>query len=265
MKITYIGHATLLIELGGKRILTDPNFEDTLGRVLPRVSAPGIALEQLPTLDLILLTHAHADHLSFSSLHEFDGVPVYAPPAVARWIRSRGIAQAVELGPGESIISGGMTVWAGEATHVGNRYGVDRWRRQSNMYLVATNSESAFFAGDTAIKPDITEMVEERLGGANRALDVALLPIGYAPWWKVGFRRGHLTSWDALTLFEQLNARYFIPYHWGTFHHVTATAYSAINELRRHILTHTRGSDVRVLEPGEAFDTYRNVVSRFVL
>jgi L-ascorbate metabolism protein UlaG (beta-lactamase superfamily) len=222
-------------------------------------------LEHFPPIDLILLTHAHADHLSFPSLHAFEGVPVYAPPAVARWIRRRGIRQAVELGPGESVISDDVTVWAGEAVHAGNRYGVDRWRRQSNMYLVATNSESVIFAGDTAINPDVTNLVKERLGMADRQLDVALLPIGYAPWWKVGFRRGHLTSWDALTLFEQLNARYFIPYHWGTFHHVTATAYSAISELRRHIVTHTRGSDVRVLEPGEAFDSYRNTVSRTAL
>src|SRR5205809_5306483 len=58
MKVTYIGHATLLLELGGARLLTDPNFDSKLGRILPRVSAPGIALEQLPALDAILLTHA---------------------------------------------------------------------------------------------------------------------------------------------------------------------------------------------------------------
>ncbi len=68
MRITYIGHATLLIEVGERRFLTDPNFDDTLGRFLPRVSKPGIALSDLPQLDGILLTHAHADHLSFKSL-----------------------------------------------------------------------------------------------------------------------------------------------------------------------------------------------------
>ena len=68
MRITYIGHATLLLELGGATILTDPNFDPKLGRILPRVSPPGIALENLPALDAILLTHAHADHLSFDSL-----------------------------------------------------------------------------------------------------------------------------------------------------------------------------------------------------
>ena len=68
MRVTYIGHATLLIEIGKQRLLTDPNFDDTLGRFLPRVSQPGIALADLPVLDAILLTHAHVDHLSFRTL-----------------------------------------------------------------------------------------------------------------------------------------------------------------------------------------------------
>jgi L-ascorbate metabolism protein UlaG (beta-lactamase superfamily) len=68
VKITYIGHATLLLEIGDVRILTDPNFDARLGRILPRVAVPGIAIGALPKLDAILLTHAHADHLSFDSL-----------------------------------------------------------------------------------------------------------------------------------------------------------------------------------------------------
>ena len=252
MRITYIGHATMLIEIGGKRILTDPNFDPALGRFLARVSAPGIAIDKLPKLDMILLTHAHADHLSFRSLAALESVPLYAPPEVARWIRRNGVSNAIELAPGESLTSDGLTVHAEVATHAGNRYLVDRWRKQANMYLMDTPSESVFFAGDTAMRPEITMGVERDLG--ERKLDVALLPIGYAPSWKrKGFQRGHLTSLDALTLFERLRARYLIPYHWGTFNHVTATAYDAIREMREHVKTHARGTDVRILEPGASF------------
>ena len=251
MRITYIGHATLLIEIGGKKILTDPNFDPTLGRFLARVSEPGIAIDRLPKLDMILLTHAHADHLSFRSLADIESVPLYAPPAVARWIRRHGVTNAIELGPGESLTSGSLTVHVEAATHSGNRYVIDRWRKQANMYLVATNHESAFFAGDTALTDDTTRFVKREL--RERQLDVALLPIGYAPKWKAeSFSRGHLTSLDALTLFERLDARYLIPYHWGTFNHVTASAYDAIRELREHVKTHARGTDVRVLEPAES-------------
>jgi L-ascorbate metabolism protein UlaG (beta-lactamase superfamily) len=119
------------------------------------------------------------------------------------------------------------------------------------MYLLATNRESVFFAGDTALAEDTTALVERELKG--RQLDVALLPIGYAPAWKAkSFNKGHLTSLGALTLFERLDARYLIPYHWGTFNHVTASAYDAIREMREHVETHARGTDVRILEPGES-------------
>jgi len=72
VQITYIGHATLLLEIAGVRVLTDPNFEPKLGRFLPRVTAPGLEIDALPKLDALLLTHAHADHLSFKSLDKLD-------------------------------------------------------------------------------------------------------------------------------------------------------------------------------------------------
>ncbi|HEX5581520.1 MAG TPA: MBL fold metallo-hydrolase [Gemmatimonadaceae bacterium] len=255
MKITYIGHATLLLELDGRRILTDPNFDPTLGRFLPRVSAPGIALEALPKLDALLLTHAHADHLSFRSLARLPrDVPLYAPPAVARWLERTGYRNAVPIAPGGEATVGGITVRAASARHVGSRYGFDRWRGAANMYLVETPARTIFFAGDTALTPDTHRVVADRLHAASRTLDVALLPIGHAPWWKPGFRRGHLTSADALTLFERLEARYFVPYHWGTFNHVTSTAHDAITRLRALLSSHHRAADVRILEPGEALE-----------
>src|SRR5215203_6534481 len=100
MRVTYIGHATLLIEIGSQRLLTDPNFDETLGRFLPRVSQPGIPLAELPALDAILLTHAHADHLSFRSLDRLPReIPLFAPPAVARWLHKRGYLHAVPVPP----------------------------------------------------------------------------------------------------------------------------------------------------------------------
>lgn len=255
MKITYIGHATLLLEIGGVRVLTDPNFDPHLGRFLPRVSAPGIALEALPALDAILLTHAHADHLSFDSLDRLPrDIPLYAPPAVARWLQGKRYAHAQALAPGErtAIADGAVRFHAERATHQGNRYGIDRWRSAANMYLAETDEESLFFAGDTALMPDTHALVERVLWNAKRTLDVALLPIGYAPPWKPGFRRGHLTHDDALALFATLGARAFIPYHWGTFRHVTSTAHDAINRLRAVLTNHESRESVHIIEPGES-------------
>jgi len=255
MRVTYIGHATLLLEFGGARFLTDPNFDPKLGRVLPRVSSPGIALENLPGLDAILLTHAHADHLSFDSLERLPNtIPLFAPPVIAKWLRRLGFDHAVDFAPGESVQVAHVSIRAASATHRGNRYGFDRWRSAANMYLLDAG-ETAFFAGDTALVEDTHRLVERSLWANGRDLDLALLPIGYAPWWKPGFRNGHLTHEDALTLFERLRARALIPYHWGTFRHVTSTAHDAIRRMRERLESHHLSARVRIIEPGESFET----------
>jgi L-ascorbate metabolism protein UlaG (beta-lactamase superfamily) len=117
------------------------------------------------------------------------------------------------------------------------------------MYLLDDGTVSVLFTGDTALTPDAVKMVQTI---SPRRVDVALLPIGFAPRWKESsFRRGHLTAADALSMFEQLNAKIFVPFHWGTFRHITSGAYDAIRVLRSLLESHARASQVKILSPGE--------------
>ena len=122
------------------------------------------------------------------------------------------------------------------------------------MYLLDAGDETCFFAGDTALTPETHRVVSDIVHRNGRDLDVALLPIGHAPWWKPGFRRGHLSADDALQLFDRLEARYLVPYHWGTFEHVTSGAYDAINRLKSLLPTYVGQTDVRILEPGHSLE-----------
>ena len=216
MGVTFIGHASFFVQIGGLNVLIDPNFARWLF-VLKRLRQPGIRLQDLPAIDLVLVTHAHFDHLHRRSLRAIvqqtrrkRGTPptVVVPHHVFDLVSDLGFAGVIELGWWNSVRHASVTV-----THVPSRHWGARIIRDSHRgyggYVLRAGKHSVYHAGDTAYFAGFREI------GRRLAPELALLPIGaYNP---PQFRNVHTSPADATRAFLDLNARWMVPMHYGTF------------------------------------------------
>jgi len=207
--ITFVGHATVMITTPGSRILVDPYLENSLFGVR-RAKAAGIAPEDLSDVDLVLVTHAHRDHLSRRSLARVRGsAPVIVPPDCGRLVRRAGLLKIEELEPGRGYRSSDVEVTAVPVRHSGARGFGDSAHRGACGYVVRTPRHSIYIAGDTGYFSGFVEI------GRRFRPDVVLLPIaGYEP---AAFREEHMSPLDAVYAFEDLGARVMIPTSYGSF------------------------------------------------
>jgi L-ascorbate metabolism protein UlaG (beta-lactamase superfamily) len=221
--ITFVGHATVLVELDGVRILTDPVLSHRLF-LLKRLVAPGIPAGGLPPLDLVLVSHGHHDHLDVPSHRRLarQETTVVVAKNLGDLVARLGYGRVVELAWGDEFRHGSVRVRALEVNHWGRRNLLPDGRGYTG-FLIEGESGSVFFPGDTAYTPLFREY------GERYSIDVALLPIGaYEP---PSFRRVHMNPEDALRAFVELRARHLVPIHWGTF----VLSYEAIDEPPRWI------------------------------
>ena len=215
LSVAWIGHATFLLRLNGTTILTDPAFSNRVGlrplglmTVGPeRLTPPALGLEELPPLDLVLLSHAHMDHLDRPSLKR---LPTKSPVVLAfdtrEFVEDLGVGQLQELNWQETAEVGGVRIEALSVNHYGRRYPWDR-DRGYNGYLLSKEGVTVLFAGDTAYTDRITRALR------GRRVDVALFGIGaYNPW-----IRNHTNPEQTWRMFQDIGARYLIPMHWRTF------------------------------------------------
>jgi len=202
VEITWLGHATVLIELDGVRLITDPVLR---GRVGPLVRiVPGVGPGAIGVVDGVLISHLHADHLDVPTLRMLPrSGPVVAPKGSRAWLSARGISEVAELGAGDEMRLGGVRIVATPAKH-------DRRRRPLGAaadpvgYLIR-GSRTVYFAGDT----DLFQSMAELRG----LVDVALLPV-----WGWGSRvgAGHLDPESAAAAASLIAPAVAIPIHWGT-------------------------------------------------
>lgn len=245
-RVTWVGHATALIELGGARLLTDPVLRERLFH-LKRV-APPVDPEHHSGLDAVLVSHLHHDHLDLPSLKLLDGhgVRLVVPAGAGGLASGRGFASVTELAAGDAIRVAGAEVLAVPAVHHGGRV-LSRTKADSLGYVVEADGVRVYFAGDTDVFDAMADIGE---------LDLALIPV----WgWGPGLGSGHLDPVRAAEALALLRPRLAVPIHWGTlFPRIVPDRRRRLSdpphELARAAARLAPDVEIRVLAPGEAID-----------
>jgi len=229
--VTWIGHATVLAQVGGLNVLTDPIFSERASPVQfmgpKRHQPPGLALEQLPAIDLVLVSHNHYDHLDEASVaalaRQPRGGPWFAVPlGLGDWLRRRGIQRIIELDWWDchtmQTARGAVELMLLPAQHWSARGINDRMKTLWGGFALLAPDCHLFFAGDTGYSRDFVD-IRERLAGrqlAGGGFDLALIPIGaYEPRWFM--TEQHINVEEALKIHRDLGAKRSLGVHWGTF------------------------------------------------
>jgi L-ascorbate metabolism protein UlaG (beta-lactamase superfamily) len=214
--VTWIGHATVLIRIRDRWILTDPVLGARIAKVLPRNVLPGIDPKELPPLDAVLISHAHFDHLDMPSLRRVPPAHIVMPRGALEFLPDDLAPRGVGLDTWQTWSHDGLTVTAVPASHGDGRYLIDRWNHGTHTgYVIQYQGLTVYFAGDTGYIAKDAAAIRARF-----AIDVALIPVGpagRAKWIERWRADVHATPEHALELFAATGAQWMVPIHFGTF------------------------------------------------
>ncbi len=253
-RITFINHATVLLQIGPWNLLTDPVWSD---RCSPsahlgprRVRLPGLRLEQLPPIHAVLLSHDHYDHLDLRTLmwlSQRDQVSIVTGLGVGALLRANGINNVVELDWWQQTELGPLTLKFLPAKHFSGRGARDRNRTLWGSLWVDTPAGAAYFAGDTGYGAHFGE-IHQRLGAPR----LALLPIGaYAPRWFMS--PVHMCPQDAVRAHQDLHAARSVGIHFNTFQLTDEAITDPVHELAL-TLESQQVTNFQVLGEGQVLD-----------
>lgn len=215
LSVLWVGHATVLIQIHDKVIITDPVFTKTAGMLAKRSVEAGIDPSRITRLNYVLISHLHLDHFNYGSL---DMLPkeakLFVPPGGAVYTPEFGFADTRESKPWEAFEEDSLRITPVPVQHFGGRYGFDAaWgpARPYTGYVIEYKGITIFFSGDTGYNPDFFKEI-----GRKFHVDVAILPI--APVEPREFmKRVHTDPEEALQIFEDVGAKIMIPIHHSTF------------------------------------------------
>ncbi len=231
LSVLWIGHATVLIQIDDKFILTDPVFTETVAMLSKRLIEPGIKPENLPPLDAVLISHMHVDHLSFGSLEAIEDKVkrLIVPENGLQYIPNFNF-ELFELKKYSALNFNGLKITAAPVVHNGWRYGLDALynNKSYTAYVIDYHGIRVYFGGDTAYDSTLFKKTAERFPG----IDLALLPI--APIHPREYSKAHHTDpVEALKIFEDLRAEKIIPIHYDTFPESYDTLNEALNLMKQ--------------------------------
>lgn len=243
--VTYVGHATVLVDIDGTRVLTDPLLRRRVVHLRRRVA---LDIESVGGVDAVLLSHAHYDHLDLPSLGRLGRATLLvAPRGIGGLLRRRGFEHVEEVDVGERFMVGALTVTATRADHDGGRPLVKD--RGPALGYVIEGSQCVYFAGDTDLFDEM-----ELLAGS---LDLALLPVW--GWGRTLGRGQHLDPERAAAAAALLRPRIAVPIHWGTYHPMhrrvgsePGAFFDPPRVFAKAIATLAPEVNVHVLAPGES-------------
>jgi L-ascorbate metabolism protein UlaG (beta-lactamase superfamily) len=241
-RIVFLGHSTVVIELDGVRLLTDPLLRGRIAHL--RRQVPAVDMELCADPSAVLISHLHHDHLDLPSLRALGrATPLIVPRGAGSWLRSKGFAEVTELRAGASERVGNVTVTSVPAEHDGAR--ATRVVRAEAIGYVVRGSAAVYFAGDTGLFDGMSAIAPD--------LDVALLPVAG---WGPTLGPGHMDPLEAARAAALLRPRVAIPIHWGTLLPIGLAARhrAALGEPPRRFAEHVAllapEVEVRVLPPG---------------
>jgi len=260
----WVGHATVLIQMDDKVIMTDPLFSETAGEFARRVVEPGMDEEDIPKCDLILISHSHFDHLSFASLEGIEersshasllfpsGLEKYLPNftySLVRMDNNNGY-EDVNRYIGEKTTLSGIDVTSVFAQHWGGRYGLDGYLWGDNAYtgyIIQYHGLTVYFAGDTGYDP-----VKFKKIGEMYNIDLALIPIGPCIDCNHCGVQNHAFPPCAVEIFKDIKAKRMIPIHYGTLYFAQGYVDAPVDALKSIIANDTSLKDkIDILKIGE--------------
>lgn len=206
----WVGHATVLLRFGRRFVLTDPNLGGNIV-VVRRVTPPSLTPSELPPLDVVVVSHLHADHFDTWTLRRISHRTELLYPHGGESYMGSVEQPTRALAPWETVEHDGLRITAVPVRHSGGRYVVDAlWNHAAAGYVIEGAGRTVFFAGDTGYDPKAFKEIGRRFPN----IDLALIPIAPAR----GGNRNHADPKEALQIFEDVGARYMIPIHFEAYY-----------------------------------------------